>query len=256
MPSIRFDNVTVDLGGERILRNLNFEYKGRGIIQILGPNGAGKTTLLKTMLGLIKPVRGRIYINGVDVTGQPGLAGKYIGYTPQLTLYQLSKYPITLWELVECCLAMRSRWPRIRIGRDKYGMVEKALEFVGLPREKWHRNFHELSGGEKQRGLIARSIVWDPEIIVLDEPFSNIDPAGRVELAKRIARLARRKLVVITSHDPMLLLQYTERILLINRTNYAFGRPGEVLRKDIMGKIYGSAIIEVEKHIHIIDSHA
>ncbi len=255
-PMIRVENITVMRNGEVIIRDVSFEYKGAGIIQILGPNGAGKTTLLKTILGLIKPVRGRIYINNVDVTGNPRLAGRYIGYTPQLTFYELSRYPITLRELVECCLIMKKKWPRLRISREDKKKVEEALKLVGLPVEKWDKNFHELSGGEKQRGLIARGIVWDPEILLLDEPFSNIDPSGRVELARKIGELARRKLVLVTSHDPMLLLKYTKRILLINRGVYVYGRPSEVLEKDIASKIYGSAIIEVQKHIHILDSHA
>ncbi len=254
-PCIRVEDVAVGYGGERILDNLSFEYLGTGIIQILGPNGAGKTTLLKTILGLIKPWRGRVVINGEDVTGKPDRAGKYIGYTPQLSLHRIY-YPVTLRELVECCLVMKRKWPRLVLRREEKERVTRVLEQVGLPRESWDKDFNKLSGGQKQRGLIARALVWDPLILVLDEPFSNVDPTGKIELAELIAGFSRDKLVIVTSHDPMLLLKHTSRILLINRNVYVYGKPDEVLIPEIAEKIYGHAVIRVREHIHILDSHA
>ncbi len=254
-PSIRLIDITAGYNHETILESLSMEYSGSGVIQVLGPNGAGKTTLLKVILGVLKPWRGSVIINGEDVTGRPEKAGKYVGYTPQLTLYK-SYYPITLRELVECCLVMRRGWPRILLSRDEKRRVEEVLRMVGLPEEVWDKDFGELSGGQRQRGLIARALVSNPPILLLDEPFSNVDPAGRVEIAELVGKLSSDKLIIVTSHDPMLLLKYTSRILLINRGIYVYGSPGEVLRQGIVEKIYGHAALEVRSHIHIFDSHA
>ncbi len=255
MISVRIENLTAGYNGLPVIKNVSFEYRGYGIIQVLGPNGAGKTTLLRAILGLIRPLSGHVYINGEDVTGKPERVGKYAGYVPQSTNIQETYYPITLRELVECCYLMKRGWPRIRIDSGGKNIVEKALDMAGLPREIWDKRFWDLSGGQKQRGYIARALVGNPEILLMDEPFSNIDPSGRVELAERIGHISRSKLMIITSHDPMLLLKYTSKILMINRDVYIYGDPEEVLRKEVAEKIYGKAIIKVREHLHILDSH-
>lgn len=255
-PSLRVEDLSVGYSGELVLKDLSFSFHGPGLLQILGPNGAGKTTLIKTILGLLRPVKGRIMINGEDVTGKPSLAGKYIGYTPQLSFLEAYNYPITLWEVVEYCLLLRKKWPRMRAGKRDRRRIEEVLGLVGLPRETWSKRFIELSGGQKQRGLVARALVSDPEILVLDEPFSSVDPQGRVDLARIIGELSREKLIIVTSHDPTLLLKYTKKILMVNKWVYVYGDPDEVLSTEQAGKIYGSGIIEVRKHVHILDSHA
>lgn len=255
LQSIKVEKITVSFDNEVVIRDLSMEYRGNGLIQILGPNGAGKTTLLKTILGFIKPIHGKIYINDIDVTGKPGIVGRFVGYVPQITGSIKIDYPLTLYEFVKCCYILKKRWPRLR-SNSVHEIIEKTLQDLGLPREKWNKLFNELSGGEKQRGFIARALVNDPEILLMDEPFSNIDPEGRIEIAEKIIELSRSKLVIITSHDPTLLLPHTNRILLINRHIYYYGEPHEVLKSEIISKIYGKAYVEVgKKHIHIIDSH-
>ena len=252
---VKVENITVGYGFEIVLRNLSFEYEGPGLIQVLGPNGAGKSTLLKTITGLLKPLKGRVLVNDEDVTGKPEIAGKYIGYVPQLSLSGELSYPITLYELVACCYVLGKPWPRIRLSSEERKHVEKILESLGLTRDKWFKKFDELSGGEKQRGLIARALVRNPPILLMDEPFSNIDPEGRMEIAKKIAELRKDKLLIITSHDPTILMPYTDKILLINRNIYFYGNPREVLKREVIEKIYGKAFIVHGKHVHIIDSH-
>ncbi len=254
-PVISVEKITVGYGHEIVLRDLSFEYRGPGLIQVLGPNGAGKSTLLKTITGLIKPLTGKITVDGVDITGNPGLAGKYIGYVPQITSAEELNYPITLYELVTCCYILGKPWPRIRINKGEREYIEKLLMDLGLPRDKWFKRVDELSGGERQRGYIARALVRNPPIILMDEPFSNIDPEGRVELAEKIASLKKDKLLIVTSHDPTILMPYTDKILLINRQIYFYGDPDEVLRSETIEKIYGKAFIIHGKHVHIIDSH-
>lgn len=255
LTSLIIENISVSYGYEIVLKNLYLEINKPGLIQILGPNGAGKTTLLKTITGFIKPLNGRVFINNIDVTGKPELAGKFIGYVPQLTSSFNTYYPITLYELVTCCYIITNKWPRVIINNSFREKIEKTLVDLGLNRDKWFKKISELSGGEIQRGFLARAIVRNPNILLLDEPFSNIDPHGRVEFAEKIANLRENKLVVVTTHDPSLLLPYTDYVLLINRYIYFYGKPSSVLKKDFLEKIYGRGFIEHTEHVHIVDSH-
>ena len=106
-----------------------------------------------------------------------------------------------------------------------------------------------------QRVLIARALVHDPQILLMDEPLSAVDPRGRAELARLIGGLGEEKLVIVTSHDPALLLEYTRSIILLNRRVVAVGPPSELLRIELLRKVYGGAAIILEPHVHICDSH-
>jgi zinc/manganese transport system ATP-binding protein len=215
------------------------------------------STLLRALLGIIKPYSGRVLIDGEDVTGRPERIGKVAGYVPQITGAPRSHYPLTAWEMVESALLLRERrWPRLLAGREEREKVESVLRALGLGVEAWHRNIWSLSGGQRQRVLIARALVADPELLIMDEPLSSVDPLGRAELAKLIGELSAKRLVIVTSHDPMLLLQYTKLVILINREQFIVGPPEEALTLENARLIYGEAVIPVEKHVHIADSHA
>ncbi len=251
---VELRGVEVQLGGETVLHNVDLTLEGPGLVQVLGPNGAGKTTLLRTILGLVKPVRGRVLVDGVDVTGRPEAAGRLAGYVPQLEPAR-HHYPVTAWELVETeCLIRTRPWPRLS-GAPCRDRVAEALGEAGLPREAWGKPLHSLSGGQQQRTLIARALVHNPRILVMDEPLSAVDPAGKAELAEKIAALAHSRLVIVTSHDPMLLLEHTKTIVLVNRGIVAAGPPAEVLTRENLEKVYGKAILYVEQHLHIADEH-
>ena len=254
-PIIELINVTAGYT-EPIIINFSAKFEGKGLIQVIGPNGAGKTTLFKVILGLIKPMSGVVKINGVDISGKPGKFGPIIGYVPQIIPLSEVKYPITPWEIVSNYVLLHSmKWPRILLKSSTREIVEKSLNVVMLPPEKWHVKIHDLSGGERQKVFIARAIAADPEILILDEPLSSVDPSGRVELAEYIGELSRNKLVLVSSHDPTLLLPYTKEIVLLNRSFYKIGFPHEILKLDVLKEVYGDAIAELESHIHISDSH-
>lgn len=255
-PEVKTIDLTVGYGVEIILEDMDLEFSGYGVVQVLGPNGAGKTTLLKSILGLIKPVKGRVYINRVDVTGSPEKAGVHVGYVPQMFSPSTTTYPVTPWELVESSLLLyRKRWPRLLAGRDARRRVEEVLGLVGLPEETWDKSIWELSGGQRQRVLIARALVHDPPILVMDEPLASVDPTGRVGIASLIGLLSEKKLVITSSHDPMLLLPYTKHVVMLNRRIYVTGKPEEVLTLENARKIYGESAVFVQEHVHISDAH-
>jgi zinc/manganese transport system ATP-binding protein len=255
MQEILVKDLTVRLGYEEILTNLTLEFKGPTLFQIIGPNGAGKTTLLKVILGLIKPVYGKVIINGDDVTGKPDKVSDLVGYVPQLMPFDIH-YPVTAFEIVlNSLLLHKRRWPRIFAKEDEIKKAEEVLRAVDLPEDRWNRCFFELSGGEKQRVLLARAMVYDPEILLLDEPLSAVDPLGKVELVTLIGKLAESKLVIVTSHDPILLLPYTNSIILLNRSYCVVGKPEDVLTLEVLRDVYGESAVLLESHVHISDEH-
>ncbi|MCE4625055.1 MAG: metal ABC transporter ATP-binding protein [Desulfurococcales archaeon] len=253
MTSLAIENLTVTLGGSRVLDDINLSFEGPGLYLILGPNGAGKTTLFRSILGLIRPDNGRIRVDGEDVTGRPERAGNYIAYTPQRP--PIGKFtPFTPWELVCTALSLRTqRWPRIRCTSKR--RVEESLRLVGLDPGVWHKRLPELSGGTLMRAYIARSVALDKEILLMDEPLAPIDPAWRARIAELLGSLARRKLILVSLHDYVLLEGLARGVVLLNRRVVAAGRPEEVLKVDVLRSVYGPSVVEVREHVHIADYH-
>ncbi|MEM1643303.1 MAG: metal ABC transporter ATP-binding protein [Desulfurococcaceae archaeon] len=258
MSSISVENLTAGYHSDVIISGVTFSANSPSLIQVLGPNGAGKTTLLKAIAGLIKPFSGRVVVSKVDVTGDPSKAGRYIGYAPQVhSLNSNYKHPITPRELLESTLYVSNRSLK---SMDKGGLlkrVEHSLESVGLPRNLWNKPLWSLSSGQIQRVIIARALLNNPPVLLLDEPLASIDHQGRFDIAGLIAKLKSSKVVLVASHDPLILQPYTDYILLINRSRYVFGEPGEVLKEEVLRKFYCSeAIVSLKDYVHISDYHA
>ncbi|MCE4607203.1 MAG: metal ABC transporter ATP-binding protein [Desulfurococcales archaeon] len=251
---IRTENVTVRLGNEDIISDLNLDLEGPGLVVVIGPNGAGKTTLFQTLVGLVKPHKGKVRINNVDVTGNPKLAGKHIGYMPQLSQVNRS-FPITGREFVESSILFRMKPPRLRVpgwvSRKTEEIVRElgALEFMDKP-------ISELSGGQIQRLMIARTVVPDTPILLLDEPTSAIDPRGKLDVIKFIEKLSRNKLVLLTTHDPTVFKEKAKLLIVFWRGVKAIGKPVEVLKPEILREIYGEMVIPVKECVHLVDTHA
>ncbi len=231
---------------EYILSSENFTLKGTGLITILGPNGSGKTTFFKVLLGLLKPIKGKVLVNGKDVTGNPLAAGRLMSYVPQISNLRFS-YPITGRELVEAAILEEQKCGgrRCRDLIEKYIRAVKAEEFAD-------RKLSSLSGGQLQRILIARALARETPILLLDEPFSGIDPRGREEIASFIQKLSMEKMVLLTTHDPVLTLNMSKYIIIFNRGIKAMGSPRDVLRLDLLRKAYGDGVLIIEKCLHVL----
>jgi len=230
-----------------VLRGESLELEGPGLVLVIGPNGAGKTTLLKVVAGLVKPIEGRVLVMGVDVTGSPSKARRFVVYVPQLQPSP-PPYPITPLEYVECVLkALGILEPRQR--------AAEALELVGLSRELWERDLRRLSGGERQRVFLAPILVTNRKVLLLDEPLTSVDPRWKGDIVKIIASRASTSLVLVTSHDPTLFLPHAREVVLMHRRIVAKGPPNHVLRLELLREVYGPSAVAVEKHTHLADQH-
>lgn len=241
-----------------IVEGINAVFLDKTLTQIIGTNGSGKTTLIKTLIGILRPLKGSIFLNEEDVTGSPERIGRRVGYVPQIFTPSYFPYPVSVEELIESSyLLYRGRWPRTLSSREVRTRVEEVLDLVELDKNIRNKSFWKLSGGERQRVLIARALVHEPEILILDEPFSSVDPAGRVSLTSTIIKLLKSKstTVIMSSHDPTLLLQHTDNLLLLGNGKWFFGTPEDVLKKETLKEVYGEAVTIHEKHVHIHDYH-
>lgn len=250
--SIKIDNLIAGYKRSFVLDNLSFFFEGPGLMQVIGPNGSGKSTLLKVLAGIITEFEGSVEICGL----KPKQAASYglIGYVPQLSASGLSSIPITALEVVLMDDLLRSSWPRL-LGRDiDFEKAGKILSIIGVEEKYWNKRFSELSGGLKQRVLLARALINEPKVLLLDEIFANVDPSGRYDIACIIGSISSSRTVILTSHDPALMLRWTKKILVLGNGKYLYGSPNEVLDESKLSLFYGSSVLRLGEHVHISDA--
>ncbi|MFP4385057.1 MAG: metal ABC transporter ATP-binding protein [Spirochaetia bacterium] len=240
---IVFDNVTFRYEAEPVLQDVSFRVEKGEIITVIGPNGGGKTTLLKLILGTLKPEKGRVLIDG----NKPSLLQKQVGYVPQY-MDTDRKFPVTLFDVV---LTGRIR-PFGFYSRKDREKSEKALEEVGLV-DKRDELFSSLSGGQVQRALIARALVTNMEILLLDEPTANVDPSAGMHIHEILKSLSDRLTIVLVTHDTSFVSDITDRVLCINRT--VAEHPIDENFSEIVASAYGSGAKIVRHDTSITDQH-
>jgi ABC-type cobalamin/Fe3+-siderophores transport system ATPase subunit len=223
---------------------ISFQVQQRELVAILGPNASGKSTLLALIAGLNKPLSGRIEIDGVDVS-QIDLRAR----AQQIALVQQESellFPLRVWEYV-----LQGRYPYGR--RLRFESAEdclhagNALAQVGADafRDRW---MDRLSGGEKQRVILARALAQRPSLLLLDEPTQHLDIGGKVELLRRLRRLAdeNRYAVLVVTHELDLAAEFCDRIVLLHKGKcLRVGTPGEVYERALLEEVF-EAPLEVE----------
>jgi len=213
---VSIEDLQVRLDGRTVLEEVFLEVEEGDFLGLIGPNGGGKTTLLKAILGLIKPSRGRVLVFGMN----PEAARTRVGYLPQKSLFD-QKFPVSSIEVV-----MMGRYGRKGLfGRycaeDKDAALA-ALAAVGME-EQADREIGALSGGQQQRIFVARALVSEPDLLLLDEPATGIDSSRQREFYELLRDLNEDMTIIMVSHDISAVSTYVKKIACVNRKLYYHG---------------------------------
>jgi zinc transport system ATP-binding protein len=212
VPAISLDDVSFAyVDGEPALAHVDLQVEPGEFLGLVGPNGGGKTTLLKLVLGLLEPDAGRVRVLG----RRPADGREAIGYVPQRTTFARD-FPASVEEAV-----LMGRLGRTRLiggyRRADRELVRRAMGEAQILELK-DRRLSTLSGGQFQRVLIARAIVTEPSILILDEPTANVDQRVETDVFELFKELNRRMTVVVVSHDLGFISSYVTRVACLNRT--------------------------------------
>ena len=231
--SIIIAGLKKEYNGRVVVNDVSFEVKSGEVTGLLGPNGAGKTTTFYMIVGLVKPDNGRIIINGQDVTNQPihmrARAG--IGYLPQETSIFRS---LTVEDNIKLVLELNKKLNK----KQRKEKLEELLEDFGVTKLR-HSASIQLSGGERRRVEIARALAADPQFILLDEPFTGIDPIAIQDIQGQIKRLTERGIgILITDHNPKATLNITNRANIIFDGQIKVSGTSEEVAQNAIAKKY------------------
>lgn len=228
-------NLSVVLNGKTLLENISFDVKKGEMVGIIGPNGAGKTTLLRTILGLVPLHRGELKVMGMPPHKLKHVRAK-IGYMPQRPLFERN-FPLSAADVVATGLLTPATLLRRLTSRGE--LVHEALKAVRME-DFISRPFQELSGGEQQRVLLARSLVRKPGLLLLDEPNAGMDLPAQQTFLRLLKRLQEEQsiTVMLVSHDLLSIASVASSLICINRIMHIHGCPGEVLQNPGLEKAY------------------
>ena len=225
MNAIEIRNLTVAYGENIALENLNLDVEAGSLMALVGPNGAGKSTLIKTILKFLKQITGEIKING-----------KTLAYVPQRNSVDWD-FPTTLFDVVEMGCYGRVGFFK-RVSTEEKQKVLKAIEQVGMLDFK-DRQISELSGGQQQRAFIARALVQEADIYLMDEPFQGVDTTTEKSIVEVLKKLkSEGKTLLVVHHDLQTVPTYFESVTFINRTVVVSGKVKEVFTQENIDKTY------------------
>lgn len=227
MYEIGINNISVNYDLVSALKDIDFKITSKDFLAIIGPNGGGKTTLIKVLLGLLKPSKGSV----TKTEDSP------IGYVPQFTSFD-RKFPINVFEVI-----LTGRLPKkIKLfqsySKEDKQYVEKTMEKLGILDLK-KRQIGQLSGGQLQKVLIARALVVNPRILVLDEPTASLDFETKMEIYEILKRLNRDKTIIMVTHDIEDMYPYIDSIAYINKSLRFHGKK----------ELYDNKVIKNDRNI-------
>jgi zinc transport system ATP-binding protein len=236
--SVRYPN------GVLALDRITLDVNEKDLIALIGPNGAGKSTLIKVILGLIKPTTGSVRLFGSeDLTKNL----KYVGYVPQSAQARDVNMPFSVYETV-----MLGRTPQAGlfhgVGAKDRQKVEEMLKLFGIFELK-DRKIGQLSGGQSQRVFLAKAMVADPKLLLLDEPTSGVDTSSKTEFYQTLERLNKETgiTVILCSHDIGVITKIANRVLCINRSQFFCGENADFNASTEIHKVYNHPV-EIMDH--------
>src|SRR5829696_4116013 len=236
VPALEVHDLTVSYQRKPVLWNVDLAVPPGKLVGILGPNGAGKSTLIKAVMGLIPLSSGWVQVFGRPVDTQRDK----IGYVPQRESVDWT-FPVTAMDVVLMGRYGKVPWYR-RIGRRDRELAREALQKVGMLAYA-DRQISNLSGGQQQRVFLARALVQDSQIYLMDEPFAGVDAATEAAIVKLLQDLrAAGKTVLLVHHDLQSAKDYFDMLILLNMRLVAFGPTEQVFTPELLQKTYGGRL--------------
>ncbi|MBI5739691.1 MAG: metal ABC transporter ATP-binding protein [Nitrospirae bacterium] len=235
-------------GDHEVLSDISFTVNRGDYVGLVGPNGSGKSTLIRIILGLLRPLTGRVMVFGADPSERK--LRDRLGYLPQKMASFNPHFPSSVREIVSLGLISGRRFPK-SLGRDDHIAIDKALDLMnisGISRSL----IGDLSGGQQQRVFLARALVNGPELLVLDEPTTALDPETRQNFFTLLAELNRtgKVTVVLVTHDIGSIGKYASRLLYIDKSVVFYGGFDEFCLSGDMGKFFGESSQHLICHRH------
>ncbi len=232
-PVICAEKVSVTIGEHQALRNLNLSVQEGDFVAVLGPNGSGKSTFIKTLLGVRKPSGGTITVFGLKPREVDPM---HVGYVPQIKTFDRT-FPAVSMDLV--VNGLRAGWPG-RLSERERDFSLAALSSVGAEHLAQAR-IGTLSGGELQRVYLARALVRQPRLILLDEPATGIDVGGEADFYDLLEqyRSAGPVTIVMVTHDWEAAFHHANLVLLLRSEQIAFGPPDVALSEERLREAFG-----------------
>lgn len=242
MQIVEVDRLSYAYSGNLVLSNISFTVGEGDILGIIGPNGAGKTTLFSCMLGLRDDYTGTIKILGEDIKKKNSKVFKSIGYIPQKKTIE-QNFPATVEEIVSLGVTTT--------GKTSKEKIALALETAGLFAQK-DRRVGELSGGQQQRVLIAKAMVNNPKLLILDEPVTGIDLEMQNKFYSLLQRLNQENNITIiwASHDLDAVNRFATSVACINRSMFFHGKTIEFFENPDLLKAYSESSMQAHMHLH------
>lgn len=233
---LKIKDVSFSYSSVSVLHDVSFELGGNELVSILGPNGVGKSTLIHCINKILAPTSGTVLIDGKDVSEiKLKELAKQIGYVP----YSANdSFPLSVIDTVMIGRHPHSKWGTLDKDLD---IVYDTLRMLGISHLAM-RPFNELSAGQHQKVMLARGLVQEPEILLLDEPTSNLDVRHQLDVTKMLKRLSREKniLIVMISHDINIAAKYSDKIILMHKGSvFDMGDPNKVITAENLRTVYG-----------------
>jgi iron complex transport system ATP-binding protein len=235
---LRLQNVSFSYGEEMAVRGVSLDIRGGGFIGVIGPNGSGKSTLLKLLAGILRTGDGEVAFKGHDIRHVKRKAlARAIAWIPQ---EHLQIFPFKVMELV-----LMGRHPYLSAlafeGEEDVKIARRAMDMTNVTQFA-DRSFNNMSGGERQRVMLASAIAQEPELMLLDEPTASLDIKYQVEILGILKRLNKEHglTLVMALHDLHLASKYCDRLILLDQGRIVCdGPPERVLRKETLEAVYG-----------------
>jgi len=241
--SIDIENVTVAYHRKVALHSASLQLKAGTICGLVGMNGAGKSTLFKAVMGFVKPVSGRVLINGLPI--RLVQKNNLVAYVPQTEEVDWN-FPVSVYDVVMMGRYGYMNFLRIPSVQDKQA-VRDSLERV----EMWEmrdRQIGELSGGQKKRTFFARALAQQAKVLLLDEPFAGVDVKTEKLMINLLMELRDAGYtILISTHDLDSITTFCDQVVLINRTILAYGETSEVFTEENLSRTFGGSVIDLSR---------